>query len=196
MGLLFILPVSEKEENHVRVIHKASGSKTLFLRSYSLPGIFFLYLIGIYLLLGGLLLASWASLKSLKNSDDPINSILAIAVYLVVLLIPLIFTSFFFYKKEVFKNKKNIKIIHKLFGITFYFRNLKLEGEIDKDPMSIRHHLKSPNIARLEERGSKGYYNRGHFELVFQTNSGKDYIIDRHSNYNELENLKNLLHKY
>ncbi len=185
MGLLYPFPVSEEEKDHVI---KASDSLTL--KSYGLPYIFWIYLLCILAVIFFLFLAVKNPLGQIYAGDDQINKYIATALIVLLIAVPLVLVSFFFYEKRLIKKQSQLIVEHRFFGIKLRSLIFELTSE---SKLEIRHHLDSPNIASLrDEETLKAFKNRGYHELFLTTNKG-NFFIDRHSQLSELKKLQLLL---
>ena len=186
MGLLYLFPDNENDE-----LYAKASSKGLFLSTYGLPGIFWIYMLMAFVTLGFLTLAIWSSLIKVLQGADVINFWIGTAVALLIGFLPIITLGFFFYRKELFKHQKELKITHRVFGLRFFQKNYHLDS---KNPFSVDHQLDSPNMAKIESDPSmKGFQNKGYFYLKGYTNEGKEFVVDRHSRKIDLVKLKERL---
>ncbi len=191
MGLLFQFPNSEKEVDRVLL-----DEHTITLKSYGLPLIFWGYLIAFLLLISIMLIAIKNPLMKLFEyaQDDMLNYILALAVLFTFISLPLVAIFIFFYEKRIFKSKNTLKISHCFFGITAISKSVVLKNN---NSFYIGHHLDGPNIAKIRNLPeTKGFENRGYYELVAELENASLIFVDRHSNKRELENIKSVLEKY
>lgn len=201
MGLMYILPVSDDGSDGDRVeIIEANSSKTLVLKSFGLPMIFWGYLVAVMSMIALLWLASRAViLKLLSYQDDPSMIFLGNLVQGTLIVVPLILLACFFYEKLIYKNGLNLKIVHKIFFIPVWKKNYILSSA---DAFIVGHFLDSPNMAKLRRQQGlnnpealKQFENKGYFELRIQTDK-KIYFIDRHSRKADLVKMKELLSRY
>ena len=87
--------------------------------------------------------------------------------------------------------KAEIKIIHKIFGVTVFSEKFILEKS---DAFTIEPFLASPNIARLKaSEENTGFQNKGYFILWLTSKDGRRIQLDRHSRKSDLEKLRTLL---
>ena len=130
----------------------------------------------------------------MMGGEDPLNRILAISVGLLIVgLIP-VMLGIFFYEKILCKQKQNLKIIHRIFGIPVKQSDYKLPSP---HAFKVVHCLNAPNRARLEQReGSRGFQNNGFYQLSALTDNNSSLVVDRHSHVRELNKLKELLCRY
>jgi hypothetical protein len=195
MGLLYLLPISEKESGQVEIKESKDGNKTLVLKSYGLPRVFWIYLFGISFIFGALLMASWSTLLKLSNSSDPINALLGIIVFITMFGIPSVLICFFFYEKRIKKSKHQLRVENKVFGIPFVRRNFILKDTDGK--FQIKHQLESPNYARIQNKpGTGGFQNRGYYQVYAELKNGKSIFLDRHSNLRDSKKLVEFLNSF
>lgn len=188
MGLLFVLPATEEEVDRIE-----KGSDGIVLKSYGLPLIFWGYLIAILTVVLFLGLAIYQPILQILRGDDEINRFIAYLTLVILILGPISLIAFFFYEFRLSKNKDMIKIRKLLFGIPFYVKSFKLDGE---DKLCVEQFMDSPNMAAIkEDREMRGFANKGYFQLILKTN-GKRLILDRHSRKADLVKIKSLLERY
>lgn len=201
MGLMYILPVTDDGSEGDRVEIKESGlSKTLILKSYGLPMIFWGYLAAVLSVITLLWLASRAViLKLLSYQDDPTLIFLGHLVQYTLILIPVVLLCFFFFEKLITKNGCDLKVIYRLFFIPVWTKSYRLTSA---DALSVSHFMDSPNMAKLRSQqglggpeGLKHFENKGYFELVVKTEKSIR-SIDRHSRKADLLKMKELLSRY
>ena len=187
MGLFYQFP-SHLDPTDERIV---VDGDTLIVKTYGPPGIFWVYLMAIFSAIFFLYMASRRSLGAMLEGDDSINRILAISVLVLMGgLIP-VMLGIFFYEKIISKQKHNMKITHRLFGISFKRSHWELESA---HALEIVHCLDSPNVARREQQeGSRGFQNNGFYQLNAFVRGGGRLLVDRHSQSRELDKLKKLL---
>lgn len=190
MGLLYIFPNTEDENDNDRII-KSNDSITL--KTYGLPMIFWVYLAAIYVVVFTMWLTIKSALDKLLTYDDASMIFLYWLVKLTLLGSPLILLAFFFYEKFITKNKNLITITHRIFFIPVWSKKIILDAN---DALSVDHFLDSPNIAKINSNmETKGFENKGYFELHAKS-QGKAIFIDRHSQKRDLLKMQELLSKY
>jgi hypothetical protein len=194
MGLLYLFPVSEDEQDHVESL----SDHTYAIHSYGLPLLFWGYLAVLLVfifLLGGLI---FHPLKALYATKDLINQVIAVMVGSTVLLVPLGFLSFFFYKKSFKVQKKYLVIEERLFGICFRKKEIRLGDQ--KPLFEIKHFLDSANIARRAQNPElRGFMNSGYKELylvVTSLDQKKSILLDRNSRQGDLEALQKIIERF
>lgn len=190
MGLLYQFPSQlDAADDRIDV-----DDGILVLKTYGLPSIFWGYLVAIFSILFFLYLASRELLMAMLEGGDPINRMLAVGVGLVMGgLIP-VFLGIFFYEKILYKRERDLKIVHRFFGIPFKRSRHQL---LSADAFEIKHCLDSPNIARGEQReGSRGFQNNGFYRMQALLGDNVFLMVDRHSQRRELDRLKKLLCQY
>jgi hypothetical protein len=189
MGLLFVLPVSLEEGDRVEV-----REKTLILKSYGLPMIFWSYLSGIFIIVFAMGLAIKDPLLRLYHTQDIINKMLALSCGFVLTALPLALLLFFFYEKRIHKKNDELTLEKKLFGITFWKTKKKLES---KEALEIGHFMDSPNMAKIHnDPDLRGFQNKGYFELFAKLKDGKSILVDRSSRKADLKKLQEILKVY
>ena len=189
MGLLYILPVSEKEKDRIIGV-----GDSITLKSYGLPSIFWLYFLGIFFILGLMWFAIFDPIMTLAKTEDPLNLFLAYLVLGTLILTPAILLFFFLYEKRVLKKGKNLTLGHYLLGIRLK-SNTHLLKEIDS--FTVNHFLTSPNLARLKKNPSmRAFENQGYWELNAELENGKSIIVDRNNRKADLVKISKILANY
>lgn len=190
MGLLYIFPNSEDENDNDRVSKTANS---IILKTYGLPMVFWVYLAAIYIVVFTMWLTIKSALDKLLTYDDTSMIILYWLVQGILILGPLVLLAFFFYEKFIIKSKKKLTIIHRIFFIPIWKKKIILDAV---DALSVDHFLDSPNMAKINSTPeTRGFENKGYFELHALSN-GKAIFIDRHSRKSDLIKMKDLLAKY
>lgn len=188
MGLLFQTPVELRDIDD----RTHFDGETLTLRSYGLPMVFWLYFLAFLTVLFFMVLAIKDPLIQVLRGEDTLNRWIGIALSIFMSLGPLIILGFYFYEKEIKKQKKVITITHKVFSIPF----IKKSYIIDNDSIRIDHFIDGPNVAALEKKkGMEGFENRGYFKLMAKQ-EGRDFLIDRNGRRGDMRKLKELLENY
>ncbi len=185
MGLIYIMPKSDKEVTHV----KQNGAETI-LESYGLPYIFWLYFIILLIVLGAMSLPAFPILEKLIISTDIIDKVMAWMTILSLIGLPAFGLLVLFYQKKIIISKNTNKLIIKnnIFGITYSKKIIQIKG------LSVNHYLSSPNMAKINsETKTKPFENRGHFVLKVETPNKESIIIDRHTNKADLEGLRKII---
>ena len=185
MGLLYIMPKNKKEITQVE--YKTQTTK---IKTYPLPSVFWLYFLIVCIITFTMLQVSLPLISKLLNSEDTIDTIIAMLTILALAIIPLAGLIFLFYKKEIiiFRSKESIQIKSCVFSVPFHSK------KIDIKALEIKHFLSSPNMAKIQDSPStKAFENRGHFLLEAIDKKGNKYLIDRHTNKADLVGLKNLI---
>ena len=189
MGLMYVFPISTEEEDFVI---KDEGSLTL--KTYGLPYIFWIYGICIISVILFMFLAIKEPVFKLISLGDGQDASLGYGLLTFISLLPLSILGFFFYEKRIIKNKFEIKIVHKIFGLNFFSESFILDEE---QPFTVSSFLSTPNVARLNSNEENlGFQNKGYFILWIKTKEGKKIQIDRHSRKVDLDKLKQLLEKH
>ena len=186
MGLLYIMP-NQKDEFGVEI----NQQKQLVIHSYGLPAVFWWYLLAGWVVAISLLIATYQPLKKILQSEDPLNFWIGMVTLITLALLPLFFTCFYFYKKTLKKQGKQLVIEHRLFTIPLRKQTIPLEKT---DSFTILHHLDSANVARVQDKADmKGFQNRGYFELMAIDQKQQQLLVDHHSRRSDLEKLRQLL---
>lgn len=189
MGLLYILPVSENEKDRIQ-----GDDNSITLKSYGLPSIFWLYLLGIFFIIGLMWFAIYDPILTLAKTDDALNIFLAYLVLGTLILTPAILLFFFLYEKRVFKKGKDLKLGHYILGIRLKSNTYLLEG---RDSFTVNHFLTSPNLARMKKDPSmRAFENQGYWELYAELQNGKSIVVDRNNRKADLLKISKLLASY
>lgn len=194
MGLMYIFPVNEEEIDRTEIIldptHK---NKTIILKTYGLPMVFWSYLAASLIVIASMWLASRSTIEKLLSYQDPTLVFLGLLVKLTLLSTPIVLLGFFFYEKQIHKSQTTLKLIYKVFFITFARKTIKLDST---DAFQVDHFMDSPNVAKIHNTEElKQFENKGYFELHARSN-GKNIFVDRHSRKADLLKIKNLLSNY
>jgi len=186
MGLLFQMPVEHNElDDRIKF-----SDKSLSIRSYGLPMIFWGYLLAILSVLFFMALAIKGPLYRAYSGPDEINKMIAIVVFATLTLAPLILISLYFYEKELILNGNELTIRHKIFFLPLKSCKFKL----NRDSLYLEHNMDSQNIAAQEKKdGMAAFENRGYFKLMIKNTAGKAILVDRNSRRAEMRKLKELL---
>lgn len=186
MGLLYVFPVGEDEADFV-----VKKNNELTLKTYGLPYIFWFYALCCIAVIFFMFLAIKEPVLKLIELGDETDSTLGYSLLSFVGLLPVFILSFFFYEKRIVKIGPEIRLIHKVFGITVFSEKFIVE---DKDAFTVESFLTSPNVARMKaDEGTAGFQNKGYFILWLKSKDGKRIQVDRHSRKADLDKLKNLL---
>lgn len=193
MGLMYLFPVSDEETERSEIKTDSMGQKTLILKTYGLPMVFWAYLSAALIVLFSMWLASKATLEKLLSYEDPTLKALGYLVYATLILTPAILLGFFFYEKFMVKSGKTLKLIYRVFFIPFYSKTILLD---EKDAFLVDHFMDSPNMAKIYNKEElRGFENKGYFELK-ATSGGEPVLIDRHTRKADLLKIKELLSRY
>ncbi|MBP9679923.1 MAG: hypothetical protein KBD76_00845 [Bacteriovorax sp.] len=189
MGLMYIFPVSENEGDRVEI----KEDKTIILKTFGLPYIFWGYLAAGLIVLASMWLASRSTLDKLISYQDKGLVALGLMVKFTLILTPIILLGFFFYEKQIKKSGNKLKLIYKIFFIPVAQKTILLDSS---EALSVNHFMDSPNMAKIYNKTElKAFENRGYFELKAKS-AGVDILIDRHSRKADLLKLKDLLDRY
>lgn len=188
MGLLYPFPVSLEESDFA-----IKEDKTLTLKTYGLPYIFWIYAICIVAVVFFMFLAIKAPVLKLVELGDDADATLGYSLLAFIGASPLFIFSFFFYEKRLIASPGKLQIENRLFGMRFMNETILLE---DGDQFKVLPFIDSPNVARMKGgEESAGFQNKGYFVLWLENKQGKKQMIDRHSRKVDLEKLKELLEK-
>lgn len=186
MGLLYVFPVSKDETDFYQ---NQDGAITL--KTYGLPYIFWLYALCSLAVIFFMFLAIKDPVLKLVSLGDDTDALLGYSLLTFIGLLPVMIFSFFFYEKRIVKNKNELKLMHKVYGVTVFSEKLLIENS---DDLIIGPFLSSPNVARIHQsKENVGFQNKGYFVLWLKGKDGKKIQIDRHSRKADLEKLKELL---
>ncbi len=194
MGLMYIFPVNEDEVDRTEIILNTNNQdKTIVLKTYGLPMVFWSYLAGCLIVIASMWLASRSAIEKLLTYPDSTLVFLGLLVKFTLIFTPILLLGFFFYEKQIHKSKKTLKLVHKVFFITFARKIINLDAT---DSFSVDHFMDSPNVAKIHNTEElKRFENKGYFELHAKSGD-KNIFIDRHSRKADLVKLKALLSKY
>ena len=198
MGLLYIMPINESEADRVEILEDESG-KTIILRSYGLPMIFWGYFAAIIIILLAMSLTIMGPHKQMINQDDAINKLIAYLVISTLIGMPFLLLCFLLYEKFISKNGPFITVSHRLFWISFYKKSFELCNEnTETDPnLFVEKFLDSPNIAKMEgDSAHRAFQNQGHFYLKAKRVDLSVINLDRHSRRTDLNKICKILAKY
>lgn len=195
MGLVYIFPVSieESDRTEIKSSEVDPAQKTLILKTYGLPMIFWGYLVAIFVVIGAMWLASHSAINKLLSYPDMSLEALAYLVRFTLILAPVLLLTFFFYEKQLSKSGKELRLKFKVFFIPIYSRKIFLDAA---DAFSVDHFMDSPNVAKIHNKAElKQFENKGYFELHAMS-GGKSILVDRHSRKADLIKIKELLSNY
>jgi len=191
---MYIMPVSEQEIDRIEIKDTKDGSKSITLKSYGLPLIFWGYLAGILVVLFAMGLAIKGPMTKMLTMEDPLNQAMAWIVFATILAIPLGLLGFLFYEKLITKTDKKITLTHRLFWIPVWKRSYELK---EKDSLTVEHFMDSPNVAKLEGKQElRAFQNQGYYNLHAQLSNNEFILIDRHSRRADLNKLSQILSRY
>lgn len=183
------MPVNESETDRVEI-----ADKTIHLKSYGLPMIFWGYLLAILSVILIMAIAIKDPIAKVISGEDSLNQILGIGVAAVLILVPLVLIAFFFYEKILTKNALSLIVTHKIFWLPILKKKIDLKSP---GSFTLEHFLDSPNMARIESKDEmRAFENKGYFELFAISSDNKLIQIDRCSQKRELVKLKEFLSKY
>ncbi len=192
MGLMYLFPVSDDEGDRTE-IRNDNNKKTVVLKTYGLPMIFWGYLAACLIVVASMWLASRASINKLMSYDDPGLMALGMLVKYTLIATPIVLLGFFFYEKQIQKSGNELKLVYKVFFITMYSKQIPLDSA---DAFLVDHYMDSPNMAKIYNKDElKGFENKGYFELRVLS-GGQKILIDRHSRKADLLKMKETLLRY
>lgn len=194
MGLMYIFPVTIEDQERTEVIvDPETKKKTIILKTYGLPMVFWSYLAAALIVMATMWLAGKAAISKLLSYDDRTLVALGYLVQYTLILTPLLLLAFFFYEKHLKKSGNTITLIYKVFFIKFFSKKIVLD---EGDTLSVDHFMDSPNVAKIHNKEElRGFENKGYFEL-YAKSAGKNVFIDRHTRKADLLKLKDLLSRY
>lgn len=186
MGLLYVFPVSEEETDFV-----IKKDESLILKTYGLPYIFWFYALCCVAVVFFMFLAIKEPVLKLVSLGDETDATLGYSLLTFVGLLPVAIFAFFFYEKRIIKKKNELRIVHKVFGITVFSEKIILEGS---DALTVEPFISSPNVARMNANESNvGFQNKGYFILWVKGSNNSKIQLDRHSRKADLDKMKALL---
>lgn len=189
MGLMYVFPVGEDETDF---IDKKDG--TLTLKTYGLPYIFWIYALCSVALILFMFLGIQEPVLKLIELGDETDATLGYSLLSSIGVTPIIIFSFFFYEKRIIKHKQELKLIHKIFGLSVFSEKFTIGSP---DAFKIESFLSSPNVARINNTNDNaGFQNKGYFVLYLNDKGDRKIQIDRHSRKADLEKLKILLESH
>lgn len=194
MGLMYMFPTEKEDSDRIEFIkNKSDNSDMIILKTYGLPMIFWGYLTTALVVIGTMWLASNSVIEKLLSYNDSGLTALAYLVRFTLILTPVVLIGFFFYEKQIHKNKNELILVFKVFSITLYKKKITIDKS---DSLEVNHYLDSPNMAKIYHKEElKHFENKGYFELKAIANGNK-ILIDRHSRKIDLIKLKDLLAQY
>lgn len=186
MGLMYVFPVGEDETDFV-----IKDGEVLTLKTYGLPYIFWFYALCSITMIFFMFLGIKEPVLKLISMGDDTDALLGYSLLTFIGFLPVFLLSFFFYEKRIVKNKNQLSLIHKVFGITVFSEKFLVEKN---DSLTVEAFIETPNVARMNSRQDNvGFQNKGYFVLWLKSADGKKILIDRHSRKVDLEKLKTLL---
>lgn len=181
-----MFPVSLEEKDFAEV-----KDKTITLKTYGLPYIFWGYAAAILIIIAFMFLAIKAPVLKLINLGDDTDALLGYTLLSFIGFLPVLLFSFFFYEKRILKREKTLIMEYRLWGMKFFSETFIPD---ETKPYSIEPFLSSPNVARMNGgEEMKGFQNKGYFILWLNTQDGKRISLDRHSRKADLIKLEELL---
>lgn len=186
MGLMYVFPVAEDETDFY-----VKKNETLTLKTYGLPYIFWFYALCSIAVIVFMFLAVKEPVLKLISLGDDTDALLGYSLLSFVGLLPLTVLGFFFYEKRIVVNGKELRLVHKVFGVTVFSEKFEVDSP---EKLTVESFLSSPNVARMKGDGeSLGFQNKGYFILWLALKDGRKIQIDRHSRKADLEKLRKLI---
>lgn len=194
MGLMYMFPVSEEEADRVEIQNR-NEVKSITLKTYGLPMLFWGYFAAISIVIGAMYIAVSGPIEKLMATGDSINYALGLLALAIMYGIPLFLLCAFFYEKFIIKSQDNLTIKHRLFfGLVTISKKFKLKAN---DAFYVEHFLDSPNVAKMKNDPTlRGFENKGHYQLWIKLSNDKDLVIDKAARKIDLEKMKSILSKY
>jgi len=192
MGLLYIFPCSEEENDRIQISH--GDVRSITLKSYGLPRLFWIYLLCSLSIILLMAIGVKDPMLKLFQTEDPLNKGLVILVLSTFILIPLSLLGFFLYEKRITKSKNKLKIGHYILGFKIRKGDYILSNS---EPFIISQFRGTPNIAREKgEPQMRAFENQGYFELFGGLENGERIFLDRNNRKADLVKISNLLNSY
>lgn len=186
MGLMYVFPVSTEETDFAKI-----ENKTITLKTYGLPYIFWFYALCSVAVIFFMFLAIKEPVLKLVQLGDETDATLGYALLSFIGFLPVIIFGFFFYEKRIVKTTDSITLEYRVFGIKVFSETFELTSG---DELTVESFISSPNVARMNANSDNtGFQNKGYFILWLKSKDNKKILIDRHSRKVDLEKLKGLL---
>ncbi len=186
MGLMYSLPISLNEKDFAEV-----KGNTLFLRTYGLPYVFWIYLVCALIFYFLICLFSFQLLQKLMQMGG-LDQIIAYAIAIFLAILPIITLGFFFYYREITISPNTIIAKSNLFFIPIKKRILKSNQIV----FEIISHLDSANIAKQNpSQENLGFQNKGYF-ILFAYSDSQKIQIDRSSSKADLTKIQEMIEKF
>lgn len=190
MGLLYLFPDHADDPDHVIAV-EVNGQRSITVRTYGLPPLFWGYLVAILMVLSLMVLAVIEPLKKLLSYPDTFNQLIGYGLIAFLVFSVLTLLSLYFFEKNLTLHSDQLTITHKVFFIPMR----RQVHELQKPwKFVIQNFVDSPNLARIkDELTLKAFQNKGYFELFLQTPDQKIWL-DRHNRKTDLIKLTEILH--
>lgn len=190
MGLLYIMPASIEEIDHVK-IENDEKNKKIILSSYGLPLMFW----GYFLVLITLELAMFFSVQAiaikLMNSEELFDKIIAWGCLITMVIIPFFCLCMLFFQKKIIRDNTKITITWNVFGIQL--RKKVFDYHESTDELRVSHLLESANMAKIKkDPKTRAFENQGHYILIL-IKDGQEIFLDRHTRKQDLVKLSGLI---
>ena len=134
MGLMYIFPVTDNQDEGDRVEITTTEPKQITLKTYGLPMIFWGYLAAALAVLFLMWLAARAVIEKLLTYDDPSLLFLGHLVQWTLILTPIVLLGFYFYEKNLVKQGTKLTLRYKVFFIPIWQTKFELKS---KDSLNV-----------------------------------------------------------
>jgi hypothetical protein len=186
MGLMYPFPVSTEEADFI-----VKKDKTLTLKTYGLPYIFWIYALCSLAVVFFMFLAIKAPVHKLIELGDETDALLGNSLLTFIGSLPILIFAFFFYEKRIVAGPQSLRLEYRIFGLRFFSETFQFAPG---DHLTVEPFLTSPNVARMKANSDQqGFQNKGYFVLWLKRSDESRIMIDRHSRKVDLEKLKGLL---
>lgn len=186
MGLMYVFPVAEDETDFY-----IKKDETLTLKTYGLPYVFWFYALCSISVVVFMFFAVKEPVLKLISLGDETDALLGYSLLSFVGLLPITVLAFFFYEKRIIVKNKELRLVHKVFGVTVFSETFEIESP---EKLTVEAFIDSPNVAKMRgDSASLGFQNKGYFILWLTLKDGRKIQIDRHSRKVDLEKLKKLI---
>lgn len=192
MGLLYIFPCSEDEKDRIDI--SSGHDRSITIKSYGLPKLFWAYLLCSLAVLFLMVIAIKDPMIKLFQTEDPLNKGLVILVLSTIIAIPISLLAFFVYEKRITKAKNKLTVGHYLLSFNVKNKNYVLSPT---EPFVISQFRGTPNIAREKnDPKMRAFENQGYFELFGILENGERIFLDRNNRKADLVRISNLFNSY
>lgn len=186
MGLFYMFPNSDERE------FVLEEGNTIFLRTFGLPYIYWLYVSISFIF--SLFLFSWTYELVLKlfSSENFLDKTLGGFVIITLLTILSLLVSFLFYEKRISFNKEKmlLKISHNIFNIGVKVSYIYVS---ENSPFKVVHHIDAINLRSKKKHELVTNYETGYYELYVKDVNNQLFYLDRNPFKKNLIFLKEIL---